>query len=71
MSGGDGAPGWVFEALGLDFTRFDAAEAAHVMQHRYDYASPEARQEDRYPMMSWASNYRLASNGIAWASGLA
>jgi len=68
MSGGDGAPGWVFETLGLDFTRFDAADAAHVMQHRYDYASPEARQEDRYPMMSWASNYRLAANGIAWTA---
>ncbi len=38
------------------------------MQHRYDYASPEARQEDRYPMMSWASNYRLAANGIAWSA---
>lgn len=68
MSGGDGAPGWVFEALGLDFTRFDAADAAHVMQHRYDYDSPEARQEDRYPMMSWASNYRLAVNGVAWTA---
>jgi hypothetical protein len=68
MSGGDGAPGWVFDALGLDFTQFDAADAAHVMQHRYDYASEERRQEDRYPMMSWASNYRLAANGIAWTA---
>jgi hypothetical protein len=68
MSGGDGAPGWVFEALGLDFTKFDAADAAHVMQHRYDYAREERRQEDRYPMMSWASNYRLAANGIAWSA---
>jgi len=68
MSGGDGAPGWVFEAVGLDFTRFDAAGAAHVMQHRYDYDSPEARQEDRYPMMSWASNYRLPANGIMWTA---
>ncbi|MGH1560814.1 cellulase family glycosylhydrolase [Caulobacter segnis] len=68
MSGGDGAPGWVFEALGLDFTKFDAADAAHVMQHRYDYTSEERRQEDRYPMMSWASNYRLAANGICWTA---
>nr|WP_295107577.1 cellulase family glycosylhydrolase [uncultured Caulobacter sp.] len=68
MSGGDGAPGWVFEALGLDFARFDAADAAHVMQHRYDYTSEERRQEDRYPMMSWASNYRMAANGIAWSA---
>lgn len=68
MSGGDGAPGWVFEAVGLDLTKFDAADAAHVMQHRYDYESPEARQEDRYPMMSWASNYRLPVNGIMWTA---
>jgi len=68
MSGGDGAPGWTFEAVGLDFTKFDAAGAAHVMQHRYDYDSPEARQEDRYPMMSWASNYRLPANGVMWTA---
>lgn len=68
MSGGDGAPGWVFEALGLDFTRFDAAGAAHVMQHRYDYASDVRRQEDRYPMMSWGNNYRMPVNGIMWTA---
>lgn len=65
MSGGDGAPGWTFEAVGLDFTRFDAAEAAHVMQARYDYGSPERRQAT-YPQMSWGSNYRLPANGIMW-----
>jgi len=65
MSGGDGAPGWTFEAVGLDFTRFDAAEAAHVMQARYDYGSPLKRQ-DAYPQMSWGSNYRLPANGIMW-----
>jgi hypothetical protein len=68
MSGGDGAPGWVFDALGLDFTRFDAAGAAHVMQHRYDYSSPVKRQEDRYPMMSWSRNYQLPANGICWTA---
>lgn len=68
MTGGDGAPGWLFARLGLDFTRFDAAGAAHVMQHRYDYARAEARQEDRYPMMSWSRNYRLPANGIVWTA---
>jgi hypothetical protein len=68
MTGGDGAPGWIFEKLGLDFTRFDAAGAAHVMQHRYDHARAEARQEDNYPMMSWARNYRLPANGIIWTA---
>ncbi len=65
MSGGDGAPGWTFEAVGLDFTRFHAAGAAHVMQHTYDYARG-GRQEDRYPMMTWANNYRMPANAIMW-----
>lgn len=65
MSGGDGAPGWIFEALGLDFTKFDAAEAAHVMQARYDYANPDRRQA-AYPQMSWGLNYRLPANAILW-----
>ncbi len=68
MSGGSGAPGWVFEKLGMDFSRFDAAGAAHVMQHRYDYSSPVARQEDRYPMMSWPLNYLMPVNGIVWTA---
>ena len=65
MTGGDGAPGWIFDALGLDFTKFDAAGAAHVMQYEYDYAQGGV-QEDRYPPMSWSSNYRLPANGILW-----
>lgn len=68
MTGGDGAPGWIFEKLGLDFTRFHAAGAAHVMQYRYDYASGEAQQEDRFAMMSWARNYRMPANGILWTT---
>ena len=65
MSGGDGAPGWTFEAVGLDFTRFDAANAAHVMQHRFDYQqSPDVQAA--YPSMSWASNYRMPANAIMW-----
>ena len=32
MTGGSGAPGWTFEAAGLDFTRFHAAGLSHVMQ---------------------------------------
>jgi hypothetical protein len=64
MSGGDGAPGWTFEAVGLDFTRFDAADAAHVMQHRYDPA--RGGRQASYPQMSWASNYRMPANGIMW-----
>jgi hypothetical protein len=65
MSGGDGAPGWTFEAVGLDFTRFAAAGAAHVMQAEFDYADPTPRQA-RYPQMSWNSNYLRPANGIMW-----
>lgn len=64
MSGGDGAPGWTFEAAGLDFTKFDAADAAHVMAYRYD-ANIGGRQ-DSYPQMSWGANYRMPANAIMW-----
>ncbi len=64
MSGGDGAPGWTFEAVGLDFTKFHAADAAHVMQYRYDPAV--GGQQDAYPQMSWAMNYRMPANSIMW-----
>jgi hypothetical protein len=64
MSGGDGAPGWTWEAAGLDFTRFDAAGAAHVMQYRYDHR--RGGLQERYPVMSWPSNYRMPANGIIW-----
>ncbi|MBV1871726.1 MAG: glycoside hydrolase family 5 protein, partial [Gammaproteobacteria bacterium] len=49
MSGGDGAPAWCFEKVGIDFRHFDDAEAAFVMQHRYDYRDTRPRQDDNYP----------------------
>ncbi|HEX4197987.1 MAG TPA: cellulase family glycosylhydrolase [Caulobacteraceae bacterium] len=66
MSGGDGAPGWTFEAVGLDFTTFPRAGAAHVMQAEFDYADPNPRQA-AYPQMSWNSNYVRPANGIMWS----
>ncbi|MDB5463541.1 MAG: hypothetical protein JWP23_1930 [Phenylobacterium sp.] len=66
MSGGSGAPGWTFEAVGLDFSRFHAADAALVMQHAFDYADPSPHQAG-YPRMSWSSNYRLPANGLMWS----
>src|SRR3979490_237766 len=50
MSGGDGGPGWTFEAVGLDFTQFGRSGAAHVMQYAFDYASRQAHQA-AYPQM--------------------
>lgn len=64
MSGGDGAPGWTFEAAGLDFTKFHEAGAAHVMQRNYDHRG--GGRQDRYPLMSWGGNYRMPANGIMW-----
>ena len=64
MAGGDGAPGWTFEVAGLDFTRFDAADAAHVMAYRYDEAA--GGLQETYPQMSWAGNYRMPANAIMW-----
>ncbi|MFC3077758.1 cellulase family glycosylhydrolase [Phenylobacterium terrae] len=64
MTGGDGAPGWTLEAVGLDFTKFHAAGAAHVMQAKYDYA--RGGRQDAYPQMSWSSNGRLPANGVMW-----
>ena len=65
MSGGDGAPGWVFDALGLDFTKFPDADAALVMQAAFDYSDPNPHQPG-YPQMAWTSNYWLPANGIVW-----
>jgi len=65
MSGGCGAPGWTFEAVGLDFTRFPAADAAVVMQAAMDYGDPNPHQA-AYPQMIWSSNYLGPANGIMW-----
>ena len=48
MTGGDGAPGWTFEKIGLDFAKFDETDAALLMQTRYP---------DEFPKMVWSSNY--------------
>lgn len=66
MSGGDGAPGWTFEKVGIDFKKLSAADAAIVMQSKYDYTKPGSRQEENYPTMCWSQNYRYAGNAILW-----
>jgi hypothetical protein len=65
MTGGDGAPCWLFEKVGIDYRRIAESGSAHVMQHLYDY-SRGGRQEDRYPTMSWSANARRPANGIMW-----
>ncbi|MCG3253523.1 MAG: cellulase family glycosylhydrolase [Candidatus Heimdallarchaeota archaeon] len=48
MTGGDGAPGWTLEKVGLDYTKFTETEAALLMQEKYP---------NDYPQMIWSSNY--------------
>ncbi|MFX0021430.1 MAG: cellulase family glycosylhydrolase [Candidatus Hermodarchaeota archaeon] len=61
MTGGDGAPGWTFEKVGLDFQKFDATDAALVMQYRYKPDNPNS-----YPEMHWTSNAVRFANGTMW-----
>ncbi len=61
MAGGDGAPGWTLEKAGLDFTKFNAADAVLVMQYRYDKNNPKA-----YPPMCWGQNANRFANKTMW-----
>ncbi len=47
-TGGDGAPIWLFEKIGLDYQKFGQSGAARIMQYHY----PE------YNQMEWAFNYQ-------------
>jgi hypothetical protein len=46
-TGGDGAPGWTFDLIGMDITRLDATGAAFTHQ----------LQGDPFPRMVWPSNH--------------
>jgi hypothetical protein len=64
-TGGDGAPGWTFDLIGMDRTRLDATGAAITHQ----------LHGDPFPRMIWPSNYastcepRPMCFGPATASG--
>lgn len=69
FSGGDGAPGWTFEAAGLDITKFQQTGAAIV----------HATHGDPFPRMIWPTNgwklaaatmYTLFFGGDDFAPGL-
>src|ERR1700733_7466851 len=38
MTGGDGAPCWLFDQGGIDYRKLAESDSAHVMQHSYDFA---------------------------------
>ena len=66
MTGGDGAPCWLFEKVGIDYTKISKADAALVMQHSYNFNDPRPVQDDNYPMMCWHQNYDYPANCIMW-----
>jgi len=53
FSGGDGAPGWTFETVGLDLTKFDAAGVAITHQVH----------GDPFPRMIWPTNSQKLAAG--------
>ncbi len=61
MCGGDGAPGWTFKAVGIDFSRFDETGAATTMQHHYDPNDPKA-----FGALSWSQNRVAFASCTMW-----
>ncbi|HUX99138.1 MAG TPA: cellulase family glycosylhydrolase [Candidatus Deferrimicrobium sp.] len=61
VTGGDGAPLWLFDKIGLDYTKFDEAEMAINMQYLYD-----PKNKKSYPQMVWGNNYKYFTNGTMW-----
>jgi hypothetical protein len=66
MTGGDGAPAWTLEKIGIDISKISESDSALVMQSKYDYSRTGIRQEENYPTMSWSQNYRYPANAIMW-----
>ena len=62
VTGGDGAPLWLFDKVGLDYTKFDEAEMAITMQYLYDPSNKKS-----YPQMVWGNNYKYFINGTMWS----
>jgi hypothetical protein len=56
FTGGDGAPGWIFDKLGMDLTKFHQAGAAFLHQE----------SGDPYPRMIWSSNYSRYACATMW-----
>ncbi len=56
FSGGDGAPGWTFEAIGMDITKFKETGAALV----------HSAHGDPFPPMIWPTNYGKLANLTMW-----
>ncbi len=62
VTGGDGAPLWLFGKIGLDYTKFDEAGMAINMQNLWD---PDEKK-NKYKAMIWGENYKYFPNGTMW-----
>jgi len=62
VSGGDGHPLWLFDKVGLDYTKFDEADAAINMQYLWD---PDPKK-NRYKVMVWGDNRKLFPASTMW-----
>ena len=51
MTGGDGAPGWIFAKVGLNLMRFQDSDCAWTMQNAYNSEDPSS-----YPDQYWSQN---------------
>ena len=61
-SGGDGAPAWTLEKLGMDIERLDAVGAVVTQQNyskNHTYSRREGSAGKPYPQMLWPVNYNL------------
>ncbi|MDR0486686.1 MAG: cellulase family glycosylhydrolase [Treponema sp.] len=57
-TGGDGAPAWTLEKLGMDVNLFDCCGAAVTRQRYGEYHKSKKHPEgDPFPRMIWPSNY--------------
>lgn len=56
FSGGDGAPGWTFDVVGMDITKFNETGVAVTHQEH----------GDPFPRMIWVSNYGKYACATMW-----
>ena len=57
-TGGDGAPAWTMEKLGIDLERLDTTGAAITRQRYSEYHKSRRHPEgEPFPRMMWPSNY--------------
>lgn len=62
VTGGDGHPLWLFDKVGLDYTKFDVADAAINMQFLWD----ADKNKNKYGMQTWGYNSRLFPVRTMW-----